>query len=62
MESLLLDAISEDDYDKNIVDKSKLFVDRCKIVLENINTYQALASGLSAMGRRFFISSGNLTE
>lgn len=27
LESLLLDAISEDDYDKNIVDKSKLFVD-----------------------------------
>ena len=33
-----------------------------KTLLENINRYPVLAYGLTAMGRRFFISSGNFTE
>ena len=35
---------------------------RCKTFLENINGKQALAFGLTATGRRFFISSGNFAE
>jgi signal transduction histidine kinase len=35
---------------------------RCKTFLENINRKQALAFGLWAKGRRFFISSGNFAE